>query len=209
MQRIYRRYLSRTAILLPVCLTLFVLPALAGSAPADVTACFSAAAERHNIPAELLVSIAEVESGLKALALNRAGTAMLPRTREQAEQVVSTLARQSATFDVGIMQVNRWWFEKYGEPYQKGLDPCFNIDFGARILAMAIKDHGFTWQAVGHYHSPTSWRQDAYARKIFTRLARLLEKRRSATLDKIIAPGTNSVASSRTPDDPRENSASQ
>jgi soluble lytic murein transglycosylase-like protein len=151
-----------------------------------ISACFAQAAERHNIPAELLVSIAEVESGMRPYALNRGGSAILPRSREEAERSVEIFSRQSVTFDIGIMQVNRWWFEKYGESYSKGLDPCFNIDFGARILAMAIKDHGFTWQAVGRYHSPTGWRQSAYAQKIFNRLARLLEKRKATPLARII-----------------------
>jgi soluble lytic murein transglycosylase-like protein len=159
-----------------------------------ISTCFARAAEHHNIPAELLVSIAEVESGLKPLAINRAGMSIIPRNREEAERTVEIFSRQGATFDVGIMQVNRWWFEKYGEPYNKGLDPCFSIDFGARILAMAIKDHGFTWQAVGRYHSPTGWRQEAYARKIFVRLSRLLERRRSLPMDKIISSKTGELA---------------
>ena len=160
----------------------------------DVSACFAQAAERHNIPAELLVSIAEVESGMRPYALNRGGSAIIPRSREEAERAVDIFSRQSVTFDIGIMQVNRWWFEKYGESYNKGLDPCFNVDFGARILAMAVKDHGFTWQAVGRYHSPTGWRQSAYAQKIFVRLARLLEKRKAAPLANIIGGTGSDVA---------------
>ncbi|GAM08213.1 protein IpgF [Geobacter sp. OR-1] len=189
-----QRCLMITTTMLLSCKLACAMPSTAGTPPEEVAACFSTAADRHNIPVELLVSIAEVESGLKPLAINRAGTAILPRTKEQAEQAVGLFGSQSATFDVGIMQVNRWWFEKYGEPYNKGLDPCFCIDFGARILAMAIKDHGLTWQAVGRYHSPTSWRQDAYARKIFSRLSRILEKRRSTPIEKIIEAKTGDLA---------------
>lgn len=193
-QSIKRYQVIRSTMFLVAGLLVSVVPSVAATVSADVAACFSTAATQHNIPVELLVSIAEVESGLKPLALNSSGTTILPPTREQADQAVDVLARQRATFDVGIMQVNRWWFEKYGEAYNKGLDPCFNIDFGTRILAMAIRDHGFTWQAVGRYHSPTGWRQDAYARKIYTRLARLLEKRRTTSLELIIAPADNTLA---------------
>lgn len=143
------------------------------------SACFQQAGERYNIPVELLVAVAEAESGLAPFAMNRAGTAIVPKTREEATTVLKRISREKPTFDVGIMQVNRWWFDKYGEPYEKGLDVCFNVDFGARILAMAIKDHGFTWEAVGRYHSPTGWRQARYARTIFTRLQRILEKRQT------------------------------
>jgi soluble lytic murein transglycosylase-like protein len=152
----------------------------------STSACFQQAAERHAIPVELLIAVAQNESGLQQFAMNRSGTAILPHGREEAETILKRIGQERPTFDVGIMQVNRWWFEKYGEPYEKGFDLCFNVDFGARILAMAIKDHGFTWKAVGAYHSPTGWRQDVYARSIFKRLSTLLEKRRTESLTEII-----------------------
>jgi hypothetical protein len=148
--------------------------------------CFQQAAERHDIPVELLIAVAQAESGLKPFAMNRAGTAILPHSREDAEIILRRIGHERPTFDVGIMQVNRWWFEKYGEPYEKGFDICFNVDFGARILSMAIKDHGFTWKAVGAYHSPTGWRQSAYARRIFSRLEKILQKRRETPLKELL-----------------------
>lgn len=148
--------------------------------------CFRQAAERYEIPVELLVAVAQAESGLKPYAMNRAGTAILPASRTEAEAILRRIGQERPTFDVGIMQVNRWWFEKYGQPYEKGLDVCFNVDFGARILAMAIKDHGFTWKAVGAYHSPTDWRRTAYARRIFTRLEKILQKRRETPLQELL-----------------------
>lgn len=150
------------------------------------SACFQQAASRYSIPVELLIAVAEAESGLAPFAMNRAGSAILPHSREEAESVLKRIGSERPTFDVGIMQVNRWWFEKYGEPYEKGLDICFNVDFGARILAMAIKDHGFTWKAVGAYHSPTGWRQTAYAQRIYSRLARILENRRIVPLQELL-----------------------
>ncbi|MFA7404954.1 MAG: lytic transglycosylase domain-containing protein [Pelobacteraceae bacterium] len=150
------------------------------------SACFRQAADRYTIPVELLIAVAEAESGLTPFAMNRAGAAILPRSREEAEAVLKRIGSERPTFDVGIMQVNRWWFERYGVPYEKGLDVCFNVDFGARILAMAIKDHGFTWKAVGAYHSPTGWRQSAYAMRIYTRLARILENRRVVPLQELL-----------------------
>lgn len=163
-----------------------VLPAHSAVAE-DPIACFSAAAERHNIPVELLVALAEAESGLRPFAMNRAGVAVIPANRAEAERLVQQFGAQRPTFDIGIMQVNRWWFEKYREPYEKGFDLCFNVDFGARILALAIKDHGFTWQAVGRYHSPTAWRQDRYAHIIYSRLVRILEKRKGLPFDQYLS----------------------
>ena len=187
MSKTYR--IQRIMQLLPIALLLLGSPSLclgAEESAASPVACFQQAADRHNIPVELLIAVAEAESGLAPLAMNRAGSAILPRSRGEAEATLRRIAADRATFDVGIMQVNRWWFEKYHEPYQKGLDVCFNVDFGARILAMAIRDHGFTWEAVGSYHSPTGWRKAAYSQRIFTRLSRILDKRREMPLQDLL-----------------------
>jgi hypothetical protein len=169
--------------------TLLLIPVLCRGeeeAPQPPSACFQRAAERHNIPVELLIAVAEAESGLSPYAINRSGQTILPKSRGEAEALLRRIGADRATFDIGIMQVNRWWFEKYREPYEKGLDVCFNVDFGARILAMAVRDHGFTWEAVGSYHSPTGWRKNAYAQRIFSRLSRILEKRKEMPLQELL-----------------------
>jgi soluble lytic murein transglycosylase-like protein len=168
--------------------------------PPSPLACFQQAADRYTIPVELLIAVAEAESGLTPFAMNRAGAAILPHSREEAEMVLKRIGGERPTFDVGIMQVNRWWFEKYDVPYEKGLDVCFNVDFGARILAMAIRDHGFTWKAVGAYHSPTDWRQSAYARRIYTRLSRILENRRIVPLQELLDRKLERVSAVYAPD---------
>jgi hypothetical protein len=178
---------TSTKLLLAGALLLLPIPCHGDEeAPQPPSACFQRASERHNIPVELLIAVAEAESGLSPYAINRAGQAILPRSRGEAERLLRSIGAERPTFDVGIMQVNRWWFEKYREPYEKGLDLCFNVDFGARILAMAIKDHGFTWEAVGNYHSPTGWRKNAYAQRIFSRLSRILEKRKEMPLQELL-----------------------
>lgn len=186
---LFQAIISTLAILFSVCLSF--AEDIVSPTP---TACFQQAAERYTIPVELLIAVAEAESGLTPFAMNRAGAAILPRSREEAERILKQIGAERQTFDVGIMQVNRWWFEKYGEPYDKGLDICFNVNFGARILAMAIKDHGFTWKAVGAYHSPTSWRQSAYAQRIYTRLSRILENRRIVPLQELLESKLERVA---------------
>ena len=178
--------MQQAAAITAILFTIFTGAAFGDEPPPSPSACFQQAAERHNIPVELLIAVAETESGLSPLAMNQAGAAILPRSRGDAEAVLRRIAGERATFDMGIMQVNRWWFEKYGEPYEKGFDVCFNVDFGAKILAMAIKERGFTWEAVGRYHSPTGWRQSAYSRRIFARLSRILEKRREMPLQELL-----------------------
>jgi hypothetical protein len=175
-----------TGLILSLFFSSCCLAATDDAHPLSPSACFQQAADRYTIPIELLISVAEAESGLSQFAMNRAGKAILPRTREEAETILKHIASEHPTFDIGIMQVNRWWFEKYDEPYEKGFDLCFNVDFGARILAMAIKDHGFTWKAVGAYHSPTEWRQNAYAQRIFGRLEKILQKRRVTPVQELL-----------------------
>jgi soluble lytic murein transglycosylase-like protein len=193
----YLKAMLRNIARLLLFLLILTGTATAGDSSSEIRTCFKQAAEHHNIPVELLLAVAEVESGLAPYALNHSGAAILPSSRSNAEQLLAKLSGQRGTFDIGIMQVNRWWFEKYGEPYGKGLDVCFNIDFGARILAMAIKDNGFTWEAVGRYHSPTSWRKEAYARKIFTRLERLLAKKRELPVTEPLRPEEERLVASR------------
>jgi soluble lytic murein transglycosylase-like protein len=177
---------AATIAIAAICLSLGPVACYGTDQAASPSACFQQAAEHHNIPVELLIAVAEAESGLAPFAINRAGVAILPHSRGEAEATLHRIGAERATFDVGIMQVNRWWFEKYGEPYQKGLDVCFNVDFGARILAMSIRDHGFTWEAVGSYHSPTGWRKNAYAQRIFGRLSRILDKRKEMPLQELL-----------------------
>src|SRR5689334_723159 len=121
-------------ILLPLLLAVSADASAAPVSPRDMEPCFENAAEKSNLPVELLLAVAEVESGYKHLALNLGGATVLPSTRAEAEKILAASAKRLETFDIGVMQVNRWWFERYGMPYADGLDPCSNIAFGAKIL---------------------------------------------------------------------------
>jgi soluble lytic murein transglycosylase-like protein len=115
-----------------------------GSAGAD---CFSVAAQKYGIARELLQAIAKVESALDPLALriNR------------------------GSYDIGIMQVNSRWLpllRRHGIQPADLYDACTNIDVGSWILANEIARHGYTWTAVGFYHSPTRARQRVYTAKV-------------------------------------------
>ena len=49
---------------------------------------------------------------------------------------------------------------------ESGLDPRNNAMLGVWILANEIRRHGYTWTAVGAYHSPTPARQRMYAQVV-------------------------------------------
>lgn len=113
--------------------------------------CFQEAGSRYHVSPWLLWSIAKVESGLDPSAINQ---------------------NRNGTVDVGLMQVNSIWAEQLGKTWDHLDDPCTNVMAGAWILNQCVQDYGYTWKAVGCYHSRTPERRDAYALKIATILAR-------------------------------------
>jgi len=120
--------------------------------PSSVLAfCFQDAGSRYQVSPWLLWGIAKVESGLDPSAINQ---------------------NRNGTVDVGLMQVNSIWAEQLGKTWDHLDDPCTNIMAGAWILNQCVQDYGYTWKAVGCYHSRTPERRDAYALKIATMLAR-------------------------------------
>lgn len=134
-----------TALLGAVVIAIVVTPA----ARAD---CFATAAEKYGIARELLRAIAQVESAFDptAVRINR------------------------GSYDIGIMQINSRWLpmlQRHGIGAVDLYDACTNIDVGSWILANEIARHGYTWTAVGHYHSPTRGRQRGYIGRVARALA--------------------------------------
>lgn len=116
--------------------------------PLFADTCFKQASVRYGIAESLLIAIAKVESSLNSSAINH--------NRDGSE-------------DIGIMQINSWWLPKlksYGIQRKDLFDRCTNIDVGAWIMADNIKRYGYTWKAIGFYHSPISKLQRIYIKKI-------------------------------------------
>ena len=105
--------------------------------PGIASACWEEAARKHAASADLLIAVARAESSLNPIAVNR-----------------SHLARTN-TVDIGIMQINSngKMLRNLGVTPQQLLDPCTNIDAGARILAEKMARYGQTWEAVGAYNA--------------------------------------------------------
>lgn len=128
---------------------------LAGSVSCSANeACFAEAASTHDVPAEVLQAIAQVESKNDPGAVNH---------------------NRNGTVDLGLMQINSSWLPKlkarFGVTKAKLLDACTNIHIGAWILSSNLTRYRELWRAVGAYHSPTPRRREAYARKVFAVLA--------------------------------------
>lgn len=127
--------------------------------------CYLSASERYLVPYEILRSIAMVESRGKTYALNVEGKSFYASTFLDAANIINK--NIGSSFDVGIMQVNRWWFDKLGYSYLWGLNSCWNIHFGAYILGYELsRNKGDLWAAVGRYHSPHLNRQKEYINRV-------------------------------------------
>jgi len=113
--------------------------------------CFQEAGQRYAVSPHLLWAIAKAESSLNPSAIHH---------------------NRNGTVDVGLMQINSIWAEKLGKTWDHLNDPCTNLMAGAWILSQCVRHFGYTWQAVGCYHSRTPTRRDAYA----ARIAEILEK---------------------------------
>ena len=131
----------------------------------------SALATEPGPPPPLVEAIARQESGLNPLAVNIAGKSYYPATREEAERLIQKAIAAGQSFDVGMMQVNNWWMERFAiDPFSL-LDPATNERWGKWILAEEISRHGLSWKAVGKYHSPDPERGRQYAWLVYRHYA--------------------------------------
>ncbi len=135
-----------------------------------------------DIPAELIVSIAYVESKLNPYAVNiqtnlrfdrylrRLGMSytrsrgkrarymysIYPRTLSQAKKL-SVMFRYARNYDIGLMQIssaNFSFLKKMGIIQSKYdlFDPCTNVRAGAILLKMCISRFGISPKAIDCYH---------------------------------------------------------
>ena len=102
--------------------------------------CFKEAAQRYQISQDLLVAIAKHESRLDETFIGR---------------------NKNGSADIGLMGINTIHFSP-SEPLHRGgltaqmmLEPCTNVLTGAYLLKRKILKYGYTWQAIGAYHSET------------------------------------------------------
>lgn len=100
---------------------------------------------------------------------------VFPESRERARWVIKVAADLSVTYDVGLMQVNKLWIDRYNLKPEWLLDGCYAYEWGAFVLSRMINRYGYTWRAIWHYNG----RKD-YAVKVFNKIKELCrEKYRS------------------------------
>lgn len=94
---------------------------------------------------------------------------------QEAGWVGAKVANTNGTHDLGPLQINTWWVPRIArlvdrpdDQVRRWLqhDACFNAEVARWIFLSGLRLTGDYWKAVGVYHSPTLWRQHAYAVKV-------------------------------------------
>ncbi len=122
------------------------------------------AAQRHNVPLDVMRTVALVETGRTRngrlepwpWAINTGGPGHWPETRAAALDLVrARLSQGRQNIDLGCFQVNYRWHGQNFRSLDEMIDPQVNADYAARLL----RDHKArlgSWEAaVGAYHSGT------------------------------------------------------
>ena len=128
---------------------------------------------KFDIPKPVAMAIAKVESGLKPWVLNIDGRGYRFASKEDALAKAEEAWEAGLSFDVGLMQINRWWLMRYNISLEAALDPLANIYFGSWILKEELARHGGDMKAaIGAYHSPTPAKANNYAQVVLNALAK-------------------------------------
>jgi soluble lytic murein transglycosylase-like protein len=108
--------------------------------------CFEEAGKQYGIAPVLLWAISKEESLFNPYAIN---------------------LNRNGTYDYCHMQINSSWAKEVGEDVWASLgDPCQCTMVGAWILSRCIKDYGYSWEAVGCYHSKNKQNSVKYSWRI-------------------------------------------
>lgn len=141
---------------------------------ADIATCHDLA-----IPAQVMQHVINVESGNNPFAIGVIG-AHLERQPQNLDEAIATarmLESQGYNYSLGIAQVNRSNFARYGlDSYEKAFDLCPNLTAGTQILAQCYAQAGGDWgKAFSCYYSGNFAKgyEDGYVQKIFKSMGQL------------------------------------
>lgn len=140
---------------------------------ADIATCHDLA-----VPAQVMQHVVNVESGNNPFAIGVVG-AHLERQPQNLDEAVATarmLESRGYNYSLGIAQVNRSNFAKFGlDSYEKAFDVCPNLVAGTQILAQCYGQAGGDWgKAFSCYYSGNFAKgyEDGYVQKVFDSMNR-------------------------------------
>lgn len=168
-----------------IALFTFIVSSAQASETNSIPQLIEAICLQQDVSKNLVQAIAEHESGLNPLAINIQGKGYYPKEKTAAIALIHEAVKSGASYDVGVMQINSYWIKRLRLDPISLLEPETNILLGVKILKNEIERHGFTWKAVGSYHSPNEAYRNSYAWRIYNKAMK-----RSANPPKIVAQPT-------------------
>ena len=123
--------------------------------------CYVQAGERYGVEPNLLMAMSYQESTFKPWLQSR---------------------NSNKTVDLGLMGINTIHLQelgRYGITAEMLLDPCQNVMAGAFLLKKRVNEYGYTWRAVGAYHSRTPDINERYQLAVYTKWIDLVKRAQS------------------------------
>lgn len=100
------------------------------------------------VPMQIMKHVVNVESGRNPYAIGVVGGHLVrqPRNLQEAVATADMLKANGYNYSVGISQVNRYNFARYGlNSHQQAFDTCSNLKAGTRILRECYDRSGGDW----------------------------------------------------------------
>lgn len=157
------------------------------------------------VPAEVMQHVVNVESSRNPFAIGVVGGQLVrqPQNLDEAVATVRMLEEKGYNYSLGVAQVNRANFGKYGlDSYEKAFDVCPNLVAGSQILAQCYTSAGGDWgKAFSCYYSGnfTTGYQDGYVQKVFASMSRQAMANASAIPIQLVNNGASKAATRGTP----------
>lgn len=160
----------------------------AGNPAAEMAICRNAAiraADRHDVPRDVLIAITLVETGTRRggsygawpWTVNVAGKGFWFDTRGAAlMRAQKAIARGQTSFDVGCFQLNYRWHGEHFASVDQMFEPGPSGDYAAKFLKSLHAETGDWIKAAGFYHSRTQVHATRYRGLVARAVRRLSGK---------------------------------
>jgi type IV secretion system protein VirB1 len=129
------------------------------------------------VPEDVMAHVVHVESSRNPFAIGVVGGRLLrqPRNLGEAVATVRMLEARGFNYSIGLAQVNRVNFARFGlDTPEAGFDVCNNLAAGASILAECLQRHDGRWgDAFSCYYSGNARTgyEHGYVQKVFDAMA--------------------------------------
>ncbi|OEE38333.1 hypothetical protein A1QO_02840 [Vibrio genomosp. F10 str. ZF-129] len=156
-------------------------PALSGTSKVrkgkKIESAYIHAARKHSVPADVLFTIAHVESNDPSIkmpcpfAMNFNGRPYYFQSQEKLLTAARYLLEHGhKNFDIGPVQVNWYWHNGSFKSIEEASDPYISLDVGTAYLRTKFNSEGNWVNAAGKYHAPNNPVNAAKYEKKFVRM---------------------------------------